>query len=209
MRSRSPHNVRKTNDWGAFTPSGKIRCQFSQFPTDTSSLVFSYRNTLRGFAWILWLPTGCPICSWTGLGWLELWVSRCLSNSAWAGGQKRLGKMVEKAKSKSTQPRSTSRWDTHSDWKEWSYDMALFATFTGHIYLLIEALWPRSWNSQVRLGILPRCLFPPKCNWPPQATLRAAGGFSRARVFPIESLPASAAGKLYTVKENFGSFPFS
>ena len=60
--------------------------------------------------------TGCPICSWTRLGRLDFWVFHSLPNSnenlAEAAGQ--LGKKSGTPKSKSTQPRSTSRWITAS-----------------------------------------------------------------------------------------------
>ena len=58
--------------------------------------------------------TGCPTCSWTGLGWLGLILSArfCLGwckfgRSGWAKGQD-----GGTPKSKPTQPRSTGRWDT-------------------------------------------------------------------------------------------------
>ena len=58
-------------------------------------------------------PQGVPICSWTGLGRLEFNVFHCLPNSVWADGN--LAEAAEQDdgthKSKSTQPRSTSRWD--------------------------------------------------------------------------------------------------
>ena len=67
--------------------------------------------------------TRCPICSWTGLGWLGFWVFHCVPDSAsadWEFGRSGwlAGQDGGTPKSKSTQPRSSSKWDTL--YKSWA-----------------------------------------------------------------------------------------